>query len=244
MPSLPVGISLSQRVAPTQTPVAAQSRPATAAAPGASRSAAVDSFEPAAASKPRAVAGQTGTRPADGLKAYEELSPKQQALLGEGGAARYAGLGSKERAAFMVLTTRMEQNGLDSSGMKLKPGPEGIQQDRLLFDAQPAEAMKRFEGSVRSAISRGDFLKDKPSGSLHGGGMNDFGARQWVTREAMQVGLGPGGAFVDIDRFGPRTDLVGIFGHIGEILTPGKTDPFKVARSLKIDVQSHLPEAK
>jgi hypothetical protein len=210
---------------------AASSRPV---ASSASRPAAVDSFVPAARL-------QQATRPADGLKAYSELTPKQQALLGEGGAARWAALGTKERAGFIVLSTRMEQLGLDTTGLKLKPQPEGIQQDRLLFE--PTPALERLKAAVQAGIDRGDFKKDKPSGDLHGDGMSDFGARQWVTRESMQLGFGPGGAFADIDRFGVKTDLVGIFGHLGELLTPGKTDPFQVGKSLHIDVKSHLPAA-
>ena len=204
---------------------------------GVARAAPIDSFQPAARA---ASASSQPVRPADGLRAYEELSPAQQALLGEGGAARYGSLGSKERAAFIVLTTRMGQLGLETSGMKLKPQPEGIQQDRLMFEAQPAEAMEKLKAGVRAAIARGNFKSDKPAGKLHPG-MDEFGARQWVTRESMQFGFGKDGAFVDIDRFGPKTDLVGLFGHLGEVLTPGKTDFFKVARALHIDVASRLP---
>jgi hypothetical protein len=239
MPSLPVGT--------TPVPQAARAIPAQAsaapAAPTQTSSAAPrpDGFDTQRRPSQQAAAAQPSHRPADGLKAYEELTPKQQALLGEGGAERYAALPPKERAAFIVLTTRMEQNKLDSTGLKLKPQPEGIQQDRLLFEAEPKEAVERLKGQVRDAVARGEFVEDKPSGGLHGDGMSDYGARQWVTRESMQLGFGKDGLFVDIDRFGVRTDLVGIFGHIGELLDKGKTDPFQVGKALHIDVASHLP---
>lgn len=237
MPSLPVGNTPVQttRAAPAQAPAApAAPTQASSAAPR------PDDFD--ANRRPaQQVAATPGHRPADGLRAYEELAPKQQALLGEGGAERYAELAPKERAAFIVLTTRMEQNKLDTTGLQLKPQPEGIQQDRLLFEAGPKEAVERLKGQVRDAVARGEFVEDKPSGGLHGSGMSDYGARQWVTRESMQVGFGPDGLFVDIDRFGVKTDVVGLFGHMGELLDKGKTDPFKVGKALHIDVASHLP---
>ncbi|HYV45157.1 MAG TPA: hypothetical protein VFA20_09870 [Myxococcaceae bacterium] len=243
MPSLPVGSSPVARATPAQapavsTPVAPQQQAAATKRE--------DGFD---ASKPRPapVVTQPGVRPADGLKSYEELSPKQQALLGEDGKARWDALSAKEKAGFIVLTTRMEQNKLDSSGLKLKAQPEGIQQDRLLFEAEPKEAVERLKGQVQEAVKRGDFLEDKPSGGLHGDGMADYGARQWVTRESMQLGFGKDGLFVDIDRFGVKTDLVGLFGHFGEVIhnhtTSSKTDPFKVGKALHIDVASHLPQS-
>src|SRR5678809_984181 len=110
MPSLPVGN--------TPVPQAARAIPAQAsaapAAPIQTGSAAPrkDGFDAnrRPSQQAAATAAQSSHRPTDGLKAYEELTPKQQALLGEGGAERYAALAPKERAAFIVLTTRMEQN--------------------------------------------------------------------------------------------------------------------------------------
>jgi hypothetical protein len=238
MPSLPVGstpVQAARAASPAQAPAA----PAAPTAQAASAAPRADGFD--ANRRPHAAATQPGQRPADGLRSYEELAPRQQALLGEGGAERYAALSPKERAGFIVLTTRLEQLGFDTAGLQLKP--QGIQQDRLLFEAEPKEAVERLQGQVRDAVARGQFVEDKPSGGLHGDGMSDYGARQWVTREAMQVGFGPDGLFVDVDRFGVKTDVVGIFGHLGEILTPGKTDPFKVGKALHIDVASHLPPA-
>jgi len=234
MPTLPVGSSpvQSANVTQAQSPAAA-STPTPAAAPRSQAPA--DSVQVSSQPAPQ------GTRPADGLKAFSELTSKQQALLGEGGEVRYDALTSKERLAFQVLTTRMDQLGLDTSGLKLKQQPEGIQQDRLMFE--PGPGLDRLKGQVKAGIDSGVFKSDKPQ-EKHHPGMTDFGARQWNTRESMQIGMGKQGAFVDVDRFGAKTDLVGLFGHIGEVLTPGKTDLAAVAKRLHIDVASRLPEAK
>lgn len=38
------------------------------------------------------------------------------------------------------------------------------------------------------------------------------------------------GAFVDIDRSNLSNGLLGLIGHVIEVLTPGKTDPFAVGK--------------
>lgn len=242
MSPLPVGTSPVTRASPAQAPIA--STPAASQQTAATKR--QDGFD-TSSPRPAPVVTQPGVRPADGLKAYEELTPKQQSLLGEDGAEKWGSLNKKERAGFMVLTTRMDQLGFDTTGLQLKPQPEGIQQDRLLFEAEPKEAVERLKGQLQAAVKRGDFLEDKPSKGLHGDGMSDYGARQWVTKEAMQMGFGPAGLFVDVDRFGVKTDLVGFFGHLGEVLhnhtTHSKTDPLKVGKALHIDVASHLPKS-
>ena len=67
-------------------------------------------------------------------------------------------------------------------------------------------------------------------------GQSDFGVRQDVSRESMQIGIGRGGAFVDIDRFNPKRN---VFGHLGEVLMPGEMDMGLVARALGINLASH-----
>jgi hypothetical protein len=243
MPSLPVGTVPVQTAQTAQTARTSQAQPSAASTPTresqapAPKSAPADGFKTGAA-QPAA----QGTRPADGLKAFSELTPKQQALLGENGEARYNSLTSKERTAFMVLSTRMEQLGLDTQGLALKAQPQGIQEDRMMFEPRPAAAMERLQGQVKELIAGRVFKSDKPEEKLHPG-MSDSGARQWSTRESMQIGFGKDGAFVDVDRFGVKTDLVGIFGHLGEVVTPGKTDLSQVAKRLHIDVASRLPPA-
>jgi hypothetical protein len=61
----------------------------------------------------------------------------------------------------------------------------------------------------------------------------------------MQIGFGPEGAFVDMDRYNPRQG--GFWNHVkhwGEILTPGNMNPFKVAPDMGEDIFSKLPAAR
>ena len=96
----------------------------------------------------------------------------------------------------------------------------GILTDRLLF--QPGESLRTFRGSIEAAIASGTFIKDTPVASKHPG-MSDFGARQNRTFNALLVGFGPDGAFVDIDRGNPSGGLAGLIVHGAEVLThPGQ----------------------
>jgi hypothetical protein len=168
--------------------------------------------------------------------------------LGEDGdgAAVWNQLKPAERAGFLNITAVLKSNGFGLSGLSLLPlggKDSGIQQDRLNFT--PA-AGARLQGSLTGAInereSRGDrgFTNDKPEESLHPG-MADWGGRQWVTQNSMQIGGGPSGVFVDIDQYGVKVDVVGTVGHIFEVIrNKGKdkdgnkkrTDPFEVAKGL------------
>jgi hypothetical protein len=189
----------------------------------------------------------TGTRPADGLKAYEELSAVQKGLLGANGEQLYSGLSSKQRGVFLLLTQRLEKNGVDLSGLQLKGGAEGIRGSHtrfdLLFEPNP-EALARFKASVQDAVKAGKFSEDKVSSFFHKG-MSDWGVRENRTKYAMQLGFGPEGAFVDMDRYNPRQG--GFWNHVkhwGEILTPGNMDPVKVAPDMGEDIFSKLPLAQ
>jgi hypothetical protein len=199
----------------------------------------VDVFAPAAVSA-------SGTRPADGLKAYEELSAAQKGLLGAKGQEMYAGLSSKQRGVFLLLTQRLERNGVDLSGLQLKGGAAGIRGSNLRFDLlfEPnPEAMARFKASVQDAVKAGKFSEDPPSSVFHRG-MSDWGVRENREKYAMQIGFGPEGAFVDMDRYNPRQG--GFWNHVkhwGEILTPGNMNPVKVAPDMGEDIFSKLPAA-
>ncbi|MBN1204396.1 MAG: hypothetical protein JXB05_05685 [Myxococcaceae bacterium] len=189
----------------------------------------------------------TGTRPADGLKAYEELSATQQRLLGPNGSGLYAGLTPKQRGVFLLLTQRLERNGVDLGNLRLKGGAEGIRGNNirfdLLFEPDP-EAMARFKSSVQDAAKAGRFSEDQPSSFFHRG-MSDWGVRENRAKYAMQIGFGPEGVFVDMDRYNPKQG--GFWNkvkHWGEILTPGNMNPFKVAPDLGEDIFSKLPPAQ
>jgi hypothetical protein len=186
-------------------------------------------------------------RPADGLKAYEELDAVQQGLLGDGGRELYGRLTSKQRGVFLLLTQRLERNGVDLTGLKLKGGAEGIRGNNLrfdlLFEPDPA-AMARFKASVQGAVQAGRLSEDRPSSVFHGG-MSEWGVRENRSKYALQVGFGPEGAFVDMDRYNPRQG--GFWNqvkHWGEILTPGNMDPFKVAPDMGEDIFSKRPPAQ
>jgi hypothetical protein len=236
---MPSPISSRPTPQPVQHPEArAESAPAAS-------NAAIPSQRPVDVFAPTGVTA-TGTRPADGLKAYDELSVVQQGLLGEHGRGMYENLTPKQRGVFLLLTQRLERNGVDLTGLRLKGGAEGIRGNNLrfdlLFEPDPA-AMARLKASVEDATKAGKFSKDQPSSVFHRG-MSESGVRENRAKYAMQIGFGPEGAFVDMDRYNPKQG--GFWNHVkhwGEILTPGNMDPFKVAPELGEDIWSKLPRA-
>lgn len=228
------------------TPRPAQASEAPAASAPAARTTATPQQGPVDVFAPGAVSA-AGTRPADGLKAYEELSTAQKGLLGSNGEALYAGLSSKQRGVFLLLTQRLERNGVDLSGLQLKGGAEGIRGSNLRFDLlfEPnPEAMARFKSSVQDAVKAGKFSVDQPSSVFHKG-MSEWGVRENRSKYSMQIGFGPEGAFVDMDRYNPKQG--GFWNnvrHWGEILTPGNMNPVKVAPDMGEDIFSKLPPAQ
>jgi hypothetical protein len=200
----------------------------------------VDVFAPAGVNA-------TGTRPADGLKSYDELDSVQQALLGPTGREMYPSLTPKQRGVFLLITQRLERNGVDLTGLRLKGGAEGIRGTNvrfdLLFEPDPA-AIAHFKASVQDGVRAGKFSEDKPLSLFHKG-VSDWGVRENRTKYALQLGFGPEGAFVDMDRYNPRQGgFLNHLKHWAEILTPGNMDPFKVAPDLGEDIFSKLPPAQ
>jgi hypothetical protein len=236
---------MASPISPRPPPRPAQLPEARADSAPAARNAAVPAQKPKGASAAGAVTA-TATRPADGLKAYDELDAVQQGLLGDKGREIYEKLTSKQRGVFLLLTQRLEHNGADLTGLRLKGGAEGIRGSNLRFDLlfEPdPEAMARFKSSVQDGIKAGKFSEDQPSSVFHGG-MSDWGVRENREKYSMQIGFGPEGAFVDMDRYNPRQG--GFWNHVkhwGEILTPGNMDPFKVAPDMGEDIFSKLPPA-
>jgi RHS repeat-associated protein len=158
---------------------------------------------------------------------YDQLSATQQGLLdGLGGANAYGSLSDAQKANFLNQTGALAKAGIDLGKALLETG--GILTDRLLFAPGTTDG---FKDSIVASIANGGFIKDTPVASKHPG-MSEFGARQNRTFNALQVGFGPAGAFVDIDRGNPSGGLAGLIVHGGEVLTPGKTDPFAVGKKL------------
>jgi hypothetical protein len=148
------------------------------------------------------------------------------------GAVFWGQLDIERRAGFLNITAAMKGNHFKLDGLKLLH--DGIHPDRLLFAPSSAAQIKTdLENAMRNRKILGDrgFKYDKPIPGKHPG-MAEWGGRQCVTKTSMQVGGGDGGVFVDIDVFNPDSNVGGLFGHIFEVLIPGGTDPFDIAREL------------
>jgi len=180
-------------------------------------------------------------------RGFDQLSDEQRQLIdsvspGEGEQV-WGHVPAALRAGFLNITAVMKANGFPLAGLRLQPSRQdlkhsGLQQDRLLFTPESASILRApLEAAIQERDQRGDrgFIADKPEERLHPG-MGEWGGRQWVTRFSMQIGGGSGGAFVDIDEFGPKVDVVGTLGHGFEVLRNKlghhTTDPFAVARGL------------
>ena len=168
---------------------------------------------------------------------FAGLTADQQALFG-GTAAQWGQLDSKQIAGFLNITGALSAAGVDLSGLGLQPG--GIHQDRLLFTPESAATLQsRMDNTV--------FSYDQPRQDLHPE-MASWGARQNVLRYALQVGTGPGGAFVDIDLWNPSFGLLGSIMHGREVLEnaydrrrggSGLTNPSTVGKGLGSSVTNY-----
>jgi len=174
--------------------------------------------------------------------AFDQLSAEQRRLLG--GRDKYDDLEPELKAGFLNITSALAWLGIGTAGMLLKPQKKpatetsGIQQDRLVLEPNCVDNLKKQLDEHAARKERyGDkgFVKDRPDCREHPG-MCDWGGRQWVTTASLQIGGGRAGAFIDIDEFGVKTDLVGVFGHAFEVVRNKvkrvKTDPYRIGRKL------------
>jgi len=172
------------------------------------------------------------------LKSYEELTPTQRSLLGPDGQARFDGLTRKEKAVFLLHTARLARNGIDLSGLRLKP--DGIQGNsvrvQLLFENDPA-AVQHLKEQVQRGVDAGRLIDDKPFSLFHRG-YDESGAREKIASYPLQIGFGSEGVFVDMDRYNPRAGTWSWIKHWAEILTPGNLDPEAAARALGENIWS------
>jgi RHS repeat-associated protein len=171
---------------------------------------------------------------------YAGLTDAQRMLFG-GTMADWNGLASDKIAGFLNITGALAKAGIDFSGLQLQNGIQGIEQDRLFFTPGSADILK---GLISAS---GKFTSDQPLASEHEG-MSDWGFRQNLLRLALQVGGGSAGAFVDLDFWNPSNGLVGLVGHIGEVISnrvnkanggSGLTDPIKMGKKLGWDVTNY-----
>ncbi len=180
--------------------------------------------------KPRADDGPTFHTPRSGKSAngdydvpactfpsFSKLSPAQRSMLGPGGRKKYMKLDPEQRASFLNITSAMSKAGIDLSGLRIRE----FNSDRVFLEPKNLDAF-------RAQLERNEnFDLDKPKGKFHAG-MTDFGVRQGTDLNSLQVGMGPAGAFIDIDRGNPKASVVGFFAHLGELMTEGKTNPFAI----------------
>jgi hypothetical protein len=186
---------------------------------------------------------------------FNELSAEQQRLLHQLTGKHQQGdviydnlLSDEQKAGFLNITAALAAIGINTSCLRLKPltvdpKTRGIQQDRLLFESVGSDDLKRQledRFDKRMTPSHQVFIEDVPDDSEHPG-MNKWGGRQWVTTCSIQIGGGLAGAFVDIDEFGVKTDLVGAIGHGFEVLRnkgffffrKRATNPYKIGKGLR-----------
>ncbi|MFT3841601.1 MAG: LysM domain-containing protein [Myxococcaceae bacterium] len=151
---------------------------------------------------------------------FANLTKTQQAMLGENGAAKYEKLDPEQRACFLNITSALAKQGIDTSMLRVKD----FNSDRIFLEPQGLDQLK-----AQLQKNPTEFPFDAPEAKFHPG-MTDWGARQSTGHNSVQVGMGPAGGFIDIDRGNPKGDVVGLFTHIGEVLTPGKTNPFAIGK--------------
>jgi hypothetical protein len=160
--------------------------------------------------------------------------------LGDG-ANKFNGLSDKQKACFLNITAALQWAGIKTDMQKRLSSDSsgwGIQEDRLMFAAPIGNLEEQVRAAIKNRSRRGDkgFVSDKPLKSEHKG-MNYWGARQWVTTTAIQIGEVRKARSSDIDEFGARTDVVGFFGIPTRVLRNKikrrTTDPFKVGKQLR-----------
>ncbi|MFV0389248.1 MAG: RHS repeat-associated core domain-containing protein [Pyrinomonadaceae bacterium] len=158
---------------------------------------------------------------------FKDLTDSQKKLL-VNGVETYSALNKRNKANFLKLTSVAGELNLDFGEMKADPSKNV---DRLVLSGN-SDALRK---SVNTAINNKTITKDKPHGH---DGMDDWGGRQNVKRNSLQVGgdeKPENGAFIDIDYYNPKKTR-SFFGHVGEVLsnmvTGGKTDAFAVGRGL------------
>lgn len=151
---------------------------------------------------------------------FAGLSEAQQALIGGPGA--WANLSTEQTASFLNITGAMAHAGVSLEGLKLLDG--GIHEDRLLFQYDYAGGLwDQIKASISSVNNSTTWSYEKPS-DRHHPGMSDWGARQNLAGGALQFGIGPKGAFVDLDFHNPQMGVLPALQHLFREVLPHEVD--------------------
>lgn len=173
------------------------------------------------------------TRPPDGLKDFGELTSVQRGLFGKAGAKGYESLSSEQRAIFLLISTKLAEDGIDLTGLVLEDPKKTIRPNRILFAKGPKLAS--FQRQLAEGKADDRFVDDKPFALFHPG-RSAFGARENTAQWSVQIGIGKDGAFADVDRFNPWAGVKAYLGHTAELLVPGKPEAEEVARRLRLPI--------
>lgn len=163
---------------------------------------------------------------------YDKLTDAQKSVLGNN-ASNYTNLNDREKANFLNITGAAAAAGVDLRGIEANFA--GGETDRLIFSGDNA-------GLLRTAFENapaGDFNNSPPSGLSHPG-QSDWGGRQSVGRNSLQIGGGRGtggtaSAFIDIDYFNPGRGIFNLLGHAGEVIYNrfgNETNPYRIGKGL------------
>ena len=138
-----------------------------------------------------------------------------------GGETAFGDLGPDRQLVLQSIIVAGVGAGLDFQGIEIDPG--NAMNDRIRFGTDAGRNLwNQIEGNPNFAVS-GGFQRTsiKVFGWIgrvfgFGGGhpgMDEKLARQNVSGPSMQGGLGPGGLFLDIDRFNPDFGLAFAIAH-------------------------------
>jgi RHS repeat-associated protein len=182
--------------------------------------------------------------------AFATLSGAQQALLGAGGQAYWAGLPAAAQQFFIDVTDvaaglSLSLNGLTAQVQMagLNNAPSGTDTELVLSGSSAAIAAlqnslgSNFSNQTQSSlIGTPHLLPGQPSG----GGRFDWNNRQNSAFWAMQVNTSAaaGIAEIDIDQFNPNGGLWPLMGHGIQTgmhkISKTDTNPFAVAKALNL----------
>ncbi len=132
-----------------------------------------------------------------------------------GGEAAFMGLSAHRQLVFQSIIVAGVGAGLHFRENSIVRG--NVMDDRILFSREVGRNLRsQIEGNDNFTVS-GWLEKGLTKvvgwfGRAHRGGDN-FLARENVYRNALQFGTGDAYAFLDIDRFNPRPDVVSFFSH-------------------------------